>query len=242
VFGEADGTFAEYVVAAADRLARVPDGLAFLEAAALPLAATTALACLRAASPSPAGRLLINGASGGVGTYAVQLAKVMRLEVTAVCSARNADLVRSLGADIIVDYRREDICASTERYDVVLDLVGNRPVHRLRALVQPSGTLVLSGGGVPGTGRVVGPLGLLVRAQFSARLPGPRIAVPQATPTRDGLAELAALVTSGRLKPVTDRVFGLEEVAAAIDYMETQHARAKVIITVSHQPQGPHER
>lgn len=241
VFGESDGTFAEYAVADPDALAAIPSGLSFQQAAAMPLAATTALACLRAGRPSTTGRVLINGASGGVGTFTVQLAKAVGFHVTAVCSARNAELARSLGADVTVDYHRQDFCATKRRFDLVIDLVGNRSIRDLRALVRPGGTLVLSGGGVPGTGRLVGPLGLLVRAQLMARLPGPRIAVPRATPSTDGLAELATLVASGRIAPVIDRTYPLSAAADAIRYLEREHARAKVLVTVPQRSHDNHE-
>jgi len=232
VFGEADAALAEYVVVSQDLVARVPAGASFPQAAALPLAANTALMCLRAGDPAPGARLLINGASGGVGTFAVQLAKTMGLHVTAVCSARNAELARSLGADSVIDYGVEDFCAAPDRYDVVLDLVGNRSVRALRRLVHPGGTLVLSGGGVSGEGRYIGPLGLLVRAQLSARLPGARIVIPQALPSAERLEELASLVAAGSVTPVIDRDFDLDHGADAIRYLETEHARAKVVVTV----------
>ena len=232
VFGEADGAFAEYVVTAEHAVAGIPAGTTVEQAAAVPLAGTTALTCLRAGEPKPGARLLINGASGGVGTFAIQLAKAMGLHVTAVCSARNADQARSLGADTLIDYNREDFCATQDRYDIVLDLVGNRAVRHLRRLLHPSGTLVLSGGGVSGEGRVVGPLGLLIRAQLAARIPGPRIAIPLAKSTTEQLEELAALLTSGSLTPIIDRAFDLDHAADAIRYLETEHARGKVIITI----------
>lgn len=232
VFGEADAALAEYVVASRDLVAAVPAGASFHQAAALPLAATTALICLRAGDPTPGARLLINGASGGVGTFAIQLAKTMGLHVTAVCSARNADLARSLGADSVIDYDVEDFCAAPDRYDMVLDLVGNRSLRDLRRLVHPSGTLILSGGGVSGEGRWIGPLGLLVRAQLMARLPGPRIVTPQALPSTERLEELAGLVASGSVTSVIDRVFDLDHGAEALRYLETEHARAKVIVTI----------
>jgi len=247
-FGESDSTFAEYVLAPQQGLAAMPPTLSFEQAAALPLAGTTAITCLRAARREPTGRALINGASGGVGTFAVQLATAMGLHVTAVCSARNADLAQSLGADRIVDYTRHDFCATSERFDMLIDLVGNRSIRDLRALVRPHGTLVLSGGGVPGEGRLVGPLGLLVRAQLMARLPGPHIAVPLATPSTEDLSELAAFVTSGRVAPVIDRTYTLAAAADAIRYMEDEHARGKVLITVPHRTHNedeaadPHER
>jgi NADPH:quinone reductase-like Zn-dependent oxidoreductase len=233
VFGEADGAWAEYVIAAQDAIAAVPAAMKMEEAAALPLAGTTALTCLSAGQPQAGDRLLINGASGGVGTFALQMARAMGLRITAVCSARNADQARSLGADTVVDYATEDFCGRPDRYDMVLDLVGNRPVRALRRLLRPTGTLVLSGGGVPGTGRYVGPLALLARAQLLALRPGPRIVVPQARPTTGQLEEIAALVQSGSLVPVIDRVFALDDGPAAVRYVETEHASGKVILTVS---------
>jgi NADPH:quinone reductase-like Zn-dependent oxidoreductase len=232
VFGEADAALAEYVVTSQELVAQVPAGASLPQAAALPLAASTALMCLRAGHPVPGARLLINGASGGVGTFAIQLATTMGLHVTAVCSARNADLARSLGADAVIDYNVEDFCAAPDRYDMVLDLVGNRSVRDLRRLVHPSGTLILSGGGVSGEGRWVGPLGLLVRAQLLALLPGPRIITPQAVPSTERLEELAGLVAAGSVTPVVDRVFDLDHGADALRYLETEHARAKVIVTI----------
>lgn len=232
VFGEADAALAEYVVASQELVAPAPAGASAPQAAALPLAANTALMCLRAGDPTPGARLLINGASGGVGTFAVQLAKAMGLHVTAVCSARNADQARSLGADSVIDYNLDDFCAAPDRYDIVLDLVGNRSVRDLRGLVHPSGTLILSGGGVSGEGRWIGPLGLLVRAQLMARLPGPRIVIPQAQPSTERLQELAAFVASGSVTPVIDRVFDFGHSADALRHLETEHARGKVIVTV----------
>ena len=232
VFGEADAAFAEHVLAPEAAVAPVPAGISFVQAAAIPLAGNTALICLRAGNPQPGGRLLINGASGGVGTFAVQLAKTMGLHVTAVCSARNAEQASALGADVVLDYNLEDFCATPGRYDMVLDLVGNRSVRDLRRILHPSGTLVLSGGGVSGEGRFIGPIGLLVRAQLIARLPGPRIAVPLAKPAGERLQELAALASSGSVRPVIDKTFTLDDGAAAIRYLETEHARAKVVITI----------
>jgi NADPH:quinone reductase-like Zn-dependent oxidoreductase len=138
-----------------------------------------------------------------------------------------------LGADAVIDYATEDFCARADRYDMVVDLVGNRSVGALRDLLRDSGTLVLSGGGVPGTGRYVGPLALLARAQLLARRPGPRIVVPQAEPTTSGLEEIAALVQSGSLVPVIDRAFALDDGAEALRYVEDTHASGKVIIAIA---------
>jgi NADPH:quinone reductase-like Zn-dependent oxidoreductase len=232
VFGEADAAWAELVVADEDRLAAVPDGVPLEHAAVLPLAGATALLCLRSADASAGQRLLVNGASGGVGTFAVQIAHSLGLDITAVCSARNAAQARQLGADAVVEYDSEDFCDTSHRYDIVLDLVGNRGVRELRRLVHREGTLVLSGGGVPGTGRWFGPIGTLLRAQLLAHLPGPRIITPRAIPTTADLDALAELVSSGAVDPVIDRSFYLSQAADALRYMETTHPRGKVGISI----------
>jgi NADPH:quinone reductase-like Zn-dependent oxidoreductase len=232
VFGEADAAIANYVVAQSDVVAAAPEGTGFEEAAAVPLAGNTALMCLRAGEPHPGDRLLVNGASGGVGTFIVQLAKAMRMHVTGVCSARNVQLASSLGADVVIDYALRDFCAGPDRYELVVDLVGNRSLRELRGLVRPSGTLVLSGGGTSGDGRFLGPLSLLMRAQLMARLPGPRIATPQAKPNRQSLEELATFVSSGAVTPVVDRTFAFDDASEAIRYLEVEHARAKVVISI----------
>lgn len=230
VVGEGTGAFADWALAPSGQLARIPDDVPFDQAASLPLAGVTALECLVAAAPSPGSSILINGASGGVGTYALQLAQASGLLVTAVVSPRNAPLARSLGADITVDYTKQDFAAAVWGYDTVLDLVGNRRLSELRRIVRSEGALVLSGGGVPRKGRVVGPMGLLIRAQLEARRSTVRIVMPQPTPTTESLEQLMGLVRTGQVKPVIDRQFPLEEAAAAIDYMETQHTRGKIVI------------
>lgn len=233
VFGEADGTFAEYVCAVPGRLAPKPAALTFAQAAAVPLAGTTALTGLRDLGRAGPGRtVLVNGASGGVGTFAVQIAKALGAEVTAVCSARNAELVRSLGADHVVDYAREDFTRGGRRHDVVLDLVGNRSLTACRRALTPSGTLVLSGGGVSEGGSLFGPMGLVLRGQALSRFVGGRLLVLTAAPDRDSLAALTALIEAGSLTPVVDRTYPLDEVADAVRYVEVEHARAKVVITV----------
>lgn len=232
VFGEAEGAWAEYAVAAQDGVAEMPAGVSAAEAAALPLAGTTALMCLAAGELRRGDRLLVNGASGGVGTFALQAARHMGLDVTAVCSSGNAAQARLMGANEVIDYAVDDFCATPERYDVVIDLVGNRSVRALRQLVRPDGTLVLSGGGVPGTGRVIGPIGLLLRAQLLARTRGPRIVAPRAQPTTAGLDEIAGLARHGALVPVIDHRFGLGDAADAVTYVETEHPRGKVVIVM----------
>jgi NADPH:quinone reductase-like Zn-dependent oxidoreductase len=235
VFGEAAAAIAEYVVVSQDLMAAVPQELTFEQAAAMPLAANTALVCLGAGNAQAGQHILINGASGGVGTFAVQMATSMGIHVTAVCSARNVDLLRSLGAQSVIDYQRRDFTSGQNRFDVVLDLVGNRTLRDLLRVVSPTGTLVLSGGGVSGQGRVVGPLALLVRAQVAARLRHLPVRTPAATPSRRNLEELARLAGTGEFVPVVDRTYPFEAAADAIRYLETEHARAKVVIT--HGPQ-----
>jgi len=230
VFGEGTGTFAQHAVARADQLAALPAGTGFELAAAVPLAGTTALLCIDAAGPAAGDSILINGASGGVGTFAIQLARAKGLRVTAVVSSRNVDQARRLGADRVIDYTTESVRGG-ETYDVVLDLVGNLTLRELRRLLNPGGALVLSGGGIPGSGRIVGPLKLLVRAQLHARLSGLRVHVPQAAPHTDGLEHLAELLEAGTVAPVIDRRYDLAHTADAIEYVEREHARAKVVVT-----------
>ncbi|MEU6272884.1 NAD(P)-dependent alcohol dehydrogenase [Streptomyces populi] len=233
VFGEADAAFAEFVCAPDSMVGPKPAGLSFEQAAALPLAGNTALMGLRdLGEVRPGQEVLINGASGGVGTFAVQIAKAFGAEVTGVCSTRNTDLVRSLGADHLVDYTREDFTRLGRRYDVVFDLVGNHSLTGFRRALKPTGTLVLSGGGVFEGGSVVGPMGLLLKGQVMSRLARHRLFVLTATPSRENLAALGELAESGRLVPVIDRTYPLGEAPEAIRYLEGEHARSKVVITV----------
>ena len=239
VFGEAPAALADLVAVPADQVAAVPRGVTFQQAATLPLAASTAALCVEATGAVPGQRVLVNGASGGVGTFAIQLARHRGLHVTAVCSSRNAGLATALGAQTVVDYRTEDFAARTDRYHAVVDLVGNRSVADLRRVLTPSGTLVLSGGGVSGEGRLVGPLALLARAALASKLTGTRLAVPGAEPDAERLRELGALVASSIVTPVIDRVFPFDKAAEAIRYLEIDHARGKVV--VSHDPRSTEE-
>ncbi|MET0415735.1 MAG: NAD(P)-dependent alcohol dehydrogenase [Actinoplanes sp.] len=233
VFGEIEGAFAEYVRVPEALLEPKPATLTFEQAAALPLAANTALMGLRDVARVRAGhRVLINGASGGVGTFAVQLAKAYGAHVTAVCSTRNLDLVRSLGADQVIDYTRDDFTRGPDRYDVVFDLVGNHSLTACRRVLTPAGTLVLSGGGVFTGGSVLGPIGLIVRGQLASRFVKQRVLPLTAKPSRANLATLRELAEAGALVPVIDRTLPLSETAEAIRYLEQDHATAKVILTV----------
>ncbi|MEJ3744580.1 NAD(P)-dependent alcohol dehydrogenase [Actinomycetes bacterium KLBMP 9797] len=234
VYGEVHSAFAEYVCAPVDVVDVKPANLTFEQAAAVPLAGNTALMGIRDAARIQAGeRILVNGASGGVGTFAVQIAKLFGAEVTAVCSTRNVDLVRSLGADRVVDYTREDFTRDARRYDVVFDLVGNRSLTEFRRALTPAGTLVLSGGGVSNGGSLLGPIALLLRATAISRFVRHRLAPLPAVPSTANLATLRELIESGAVTPVIDRAYQLGEVPAAIRYLEVEHARAKVVITVS---------
>ena len=231
--GQADGAFAEYVRVPAGAVGVKPANLTFEQAAAMPLAANTALVCLRdAAQVKPGQSVLVNGASGGVGTFAVQIAKAFGADVTGVCSTRNMDLVRGLGADHVIDYTSDDFARAGRRYDVVLDLVGNRSLADCLRALAPTGILLLSGGGVSEGGSLVGPIGLIIRGQLLSRLMRYRLAVPAAHPSGDNLAALRELVESGKVTPVIDRTYPLSETADAIRYLEKEHARAKVVITV----------
>ncbi|MEU0560830.1 NAD(P)-dependent alcohol dehydrogenase [Dactylosporangium sp. NPDC006015] len=234
VYGEVDAAFAEYVrVPAAGAVDRKPANVTFEQAAAVPLAGNTALMGLRdEAGVRPGQRVLVNGASGGVGTFAVQLAKAFGAHVTGVCSTRNVDLVRSLGADRVIDYTVADFVREGGPYDVVFDLVGNRSLAEFRRVLTPTGTLVLSGGGVSEGGSLFGPVGLITRGRVVSRFVRHRVRVLTAVPGRENLATLRELIESGAVTPVIDRTFTLGEAAEAVRYLEMDHARAKVVITV----------
>jgi NADPH:quinone reductase-like Zn-dependent oxidoreductase len=230
--GNADGAFAEYVCLPETLVARQPANLTAQQAAALPLAGITALMGLCDVGQVESGqRVVINGASGGVGTLAVQLAKALGATVTGVCSTRNVDLVRELGADQVVDYTRDDFTRSG-RHEMVFDLVGNRSLRALRRALTPTGTLVLSGGGVYGGGSLGGPVWLIARGRLLAPFVRQRILPLPTAPSRQHLDTLRAHVEAGRLTPVIDRTYPLHEVPQAMRYLESEHARAKVVITI----------
>lgn len=232
VLGEHEATFAELVAVPASCLVRKPAGLSFEQAAALPLAAVTADLCLTAGAVRAGHRVLVVGASGGVGTYAVQLAVLRGATVTGVCSTRNVELVGSLGASAVVDYTAQDFTRAGSSYDVVVDLVGDRRLRDLRRVVARGGTLVLSGGGNPGEGRILGPVGLMAKGGLFGRLLGLRVQIPMAQPDAARLSELAAMAAAGELRPVIERTFPLADAAAAVRHLEVEHARGKVVVTV----------
>jgi len=235
---ELDGAFAEYLCVPDDFAELKPADISFEQAAAVPLAASTALVGLQELGDVRTEHLvLVNGASGGVGTFAVQIAKWLGAEVTGVCSTRNIDLVQSLGADHILDYTVDDFTRTGQRYDIVFDLVGNRSLTELRRALTPTGTVVLSGGGVAANGRprVVGPMALAISGLVLSRI-GRRHWVRTFTkipPSRDHLATLRNLIESGNVAPVIDRTYPLSAVPDAIRYVEVDHARAKVVISMA---------
>jgi NADPH:quinone reductase-like Zn-dependent oxidoreductase len=234
VFGGRTGAFAEYVTVREDRaVVPKPDGISFEEAASMPIAAITALQGLRdKGRVGPGQRVLINGASGGVGTFAVQLARNMGAEVTGVCSTRNLELVRSLGAAHVVDYTREDFTKGTERYDVLLDNVGNRGLLECRRVLKPGGIYVLIGGGGPNDRRWLGPLAKPVQELLISPFVSQKLVMLFAELIPSDLAFLGDLVQAGKVKPVLDRRYPLAELPAAIAYLEKGHARGKVVIDV----------
>jgi len=232
VFGEADGTFAEFVCVPDDTVGAKPGNLTFEEAATLPLAAHTAVAGLRdRGEVKPGQTVLVIGASGGVGTFAVQYAAHLGAEVTGVCSARNAEQVRAQGAAHVIDYTKEDFARGEHRYDVVLDLVGTRPIRVLRRAVAPGGTLVVGGGGKPG--KLLGAAALTLAAVVTAPFVRERVRpLTGPAPSREGLARLKELAEAGVLRPVIERTYPLESAPDAIRYMENEHARGKLVVTI----------
>ena len=232
VFGGANGAFAEYVSLAEHKsVALKPANISFEQAAGVPIAAITALQALRDAGGLKAGqKLLVNGASGGVGTFAVQIGKALGAEVTGVCSTGNVALVAGLGAAHVIDYRQQDFTQGTERYDLVFDTVGNHSLSAIKQVLTPNGTLIMIGGG--GNGNWIGPFMGPLKAIVYAPLVGHKMSFLLARLNQKDLETLAAMMQSGQVTPVIDRRYPLSETAAAIDYLEQGHARGKVIIDV----------
>ena len=229
VYAEADhGGWAQYVAIPAAVVARKPATLSFAEAAAVPLAGGTALRCVETVQPGQ--RVVVNGASGGVGTFAVQLAKARGAEVTAVCSGRNAEAARALGADHVIDYDRSDFTSNGQRYDVVVDLVGNRTLGACRRALTPTGTLVLSSGG---GGRVIGPMGRIMRAVVVNLFVGQHLRPLAVTRSRASLDELRELIEAGHVTPVVERTYPLSDAAEALRRLQDEHARGKTVLTVA---------
>jgi NADPH:quinone reductase-like Zn-dependent oxidoreductase len=232
VLGWFEGSFAEYARAAADRVVPKPASLTFEQAAAVPMAGETALRAIRDVGRVRAGhRVLVNGAAGGVGSFAVQIAAALGAEVTGVCSTGNIDLVRSLGARHVIDYRTDDFTDAGTRYDVVVDNVGNQPLRRLRRVLTPTGTLVANAGGSPG--HLFGPIGAILRVVAVNTLVRQRLAPLSSTWERADLLAVTELIQAGKVTPVVDRTFPLADTAAGLRHIEAGHARGKVVIAVA---------
>ena len=234
VFGGRAGAFAQYLCARADRaMALKPANITFEQAASVGIAGVTALQGLRDKGHlQPGQKVLINGASGGVGTFAVQIAKSLGADVTGVCSTRNLDLVRSLGADQVIDYTREGFSKSGQHYDLILDNVGTQPLLEFRRVLNPKGICVLIGGGGPNEGRWVGPLSRPIKALMLSPFVSQTFVMLLADLNKKDLAILSDLMQAGKVTPVIDRSYKLNEVPEAIRYLEEGHARGKVVINL----------
>ena len=238
VFGGKTGSFAEHICVLANRaVVAKPSNVTFEQAAAVPVAAITALQGLRDKGHiQPGQKVLVNGASGGVGTFAVQIAKSFGAEVTGVCSTRNVDLVRSIGADHVIDYTKEDFTNGTEHYDLIFDLVCNHSFAERRRVLTPQGICVMAGIGGAGwhdgiLGKIVGELYAIARSRFI----GQKFVAYIASFNQKDMMTLAELLQSGKIKPVIDRTYKLSEVSRALLYLQEGHARGKVVLSVEQQ-------
>lgn len=229
VFGIGDGSFAEYARASQAKLVHKPSNLRFDEAAVVPVSATTALVGLRAANLEAGQKVLITGAGGGVGSYAVQLARAMGAEVTGVCSTSKLDFVHALGAAHLIDYTREDITAGDRTYDAIIDLAGSRSVSTLRRVLSPTGTLVILGG--EGGGKWLG-MGRQVWSQIVGIATRQKFRSPVALVNQEDLRILKELLETGKLRPVVDRRYPLSEVPSAIRALASGHSRGKSVIAI----------
>jgi NADPH:quinone reductase-like Zn-dependent oxidoreductase len=233
VLGRFEGAFAEYARADANLVVAKPARLTFEQAAAVTMAGQTALRAIRDAGQVRAGqRVLVNGAAGGVGSFAVQIAVALGAEVTGVCSTGNVDLVRSIGAAHVVDYTKDDFTDGRVRFDVIQDNVGNQPLTRLRRALTPTGTLVINAGGPP-SGQVFGPIGGILRVLAVNAVVRQRLRPLPDKWTREHLLAVVDLVEAGQLTPVVGRTYPLSDTAAAMRYLEQGHARGKVVVTVT---------
>jgi NADPH:quinone reductase-like Zn-dependent oxidoreductase len=229
VFGGRSGAFAEYVCVQ-KAIAHKPANITFEQAGGVAIAALTALQGLRDSGQLKVGqKVLINGASGGVGTFAVQIAKALGAEVTAVCSTKNMDLVRSLGADHVVDYTKEDFTQSSQRYDLLLDVVGSHSWSECRRVLKPKAILVLVGGP---KGKIIGPLKHILRMRLASFRASQKVVFFVANFNRQDLVILREFMEAGKVKPIIDRTYPLNKINEAISYLGTGHARAKIVVTM----------
>ncbi|WNG34923.1 NAD(P)-dependent alcohol dehydrogenase [Archangium violaceum] len=230
VFGTCDGALAEYACAREDRLLHKPSNLTFEQAAAVPTSAATALQALRdQGQVRPGQKVLIIGAAGGVGLFAVQLAKAFGAHVTGVCSTTKVELVRSVGADDVIDYTRQDFVELAQRYDLILDTAGNREVSRLRRVLTPKGTLVIVGG--EGGGRWFGGIDRQLRAAMLSPFVSHRLRMFAAVTRKEDLEVLKELIEAGKVMAIIDRTFPLSEGRGAMRYLEEGRARGKIVVT-----------
>jgi NADPH:quinone reductase-like Zn-dependent oxidoreductase len=227
VFGWCAGAFAEYAVASQDQLVRKPANLTFDQASAVGVSATTALQLLRDHDIQPGQKVLVNGASGGVGTFAIQIARSLGAIVTGVTSTKNVELVRSIGADHVIDYTREDFTTGTERYDLILDNVGNHTMAQTRRALAPTGTLISNGGGHKG-----GKLARTIRTMLASMVVKQQAKPSVKTQNRADLVALKSLVEAGAVTPVLDRTFSLRETRQAIAHVAGGHARGTVVLSI----------
>jgi NADPH:quinone reductase-like Zn-dependent oxidoreductase len=232
VMGTVEGSFAEFAVGSPEKLVRTPGRLSFEQAAAAPISGLTALQALRDVAKVQRGQsVLVIGAGGGVGTIAVQIAKAFGATVTGVCSGSKADLLRSLGADDVIDYTREDLTDGSRRWDVIVDTAGRRPLRRLRRALAPKGTLAIVGG--DGGGNWTGGFfRQILRAPVLSLFTGKNMRPVISTETREDLVTLRDLIEAGSVTPVVGRTFALSEAADAVRYLAEGHARGKIVITV----------
>lgn len=231
VYGTGSGSFAEYAVAPEAKLARKPAELTFEQAAAIPVSGETALQALEDVGRLRAGqRVLVTGASGGVGSYAVQLAKALGGHVTGVCSTNKAAAVRALGADLVIDYTKAEISDAEDKYDLIVDIAGSRPVRLLRSVLADDGTLVIVGG--ENGGRLLGGLQRQIGAKALSPFVSQRLTFFVAKEETKSLDRLSELVAAGAFRPLVDRVFPLSEAAKAMDYFASGHTTGKVVVTI----------
>ncbi len=230
VFGTCEGSFAEYATARQGKIAPKPANLTFEQSATVPTSGSTALQGLRKGRVQSGQKVLIIGAAGGVGSFAVQIAKAFGAHVTGVCSMRKLGLVRSIGADEVIDYTRDDFAEAGPRYDLILDTAGNRSVSHLRRALAPRGTLVIVGG--EGGGRWFGGIDRQLRASLQSLFVGQKLGTFVAKAKAEDLVVLKELIEAGKLTPVIDTTYPLSEVPEAIRHLEEGHARGKVVITV----------